>query len=311
MDIDLLSRMVGELILDHDEVGLPGLGSFVAEIVPASFSDRGYTINPPYRRLSFHPVKNEQDLLVDLYAESNDVAREAARAILTGFLSEMKDLLISKKTIVFPGLGRLRATKENNFFFVCNENLDIYPGGFGLEPISLKNHVETAEEVSEVVSTLASIVSPTAEPVPAADTAEPSGEPAGLVDVAGEPAVEPVELIDDVDEPAVESVGAVAGIEEAAEDPVELVDDGGQTAPAPAPAPTPAPVPVAATAHPSPRSHSHSHKHRRKHKFLKIVAILFAIAAVAFAAFLILAGVAPDFIDSILYTPEELRILNY
>ena len=29
------------------------------------------------------------------------------------------------------------------------------------------------------------------------------------------------------------------------------------------------------------------------------------------AAFLILAHVAPDFIDSILYTPEELRIINY
>ena len=33
MDIDLLSKMVKELILDNDRVVLPGLGSFVAEIV--------------------------------------------------------------------------------------------------------------------------------------------------------------------------------------------------------------------------------------------------------------------------------------
>ena len=53
MDIDLLAKMVRETILDHDAVTLPGIGSFMAEIVPSSFSDKGYTINPPYRRLFF------------------------------------------------------------------------------------------------------------------------------------------------------------------------------------------------------------------------------------------------------------------
>ena len=38
--------MVKEVILDRDRVVLPGLGTFVAEMVPASFSDKGYTINP-------------------------------------------------------------------------------------------------------------------------------------------------------------------------------------------------------------------------------------------------------------------------
>ena len=72
MDIDLLSKMVKELILDRDEVTLPGVGTFVAETVPASFSDRGYTINPPYRRLSFRQRQNAEDnCLIELYARSN------------------------------------------------------------------------------------------------------------------------------------------------------------------------------------------------------------------------------------------------
>ena len=41
MDIDLLSKMVKELILDNDRVVLPGLGCFVAEMVPSTFSDKG------------------------------------------------------------------------------------------------------------------------------------------------------------------------------------------------------------------------------------------------------------------------------
>ena len=44
MDIDLLSTMVKEVMMNHDSVTLPGLGSFMAELVPASFSDKGYTI---------------------------------------------------------------------------------------------------------------------------------------------------------------------------------------------------------------------------------------------------------------------------
>ena len=42
-----------------------------------------------------------------------------------------------------------------------------------------------------------------------------------------------------------------------------------------------------------------------------LLIIFAALAVLALATFLILARVAPDFIDSILYTPEQLRIINY
>ena len=110
MDIDLLSKMVKELILDEDRVTLPGLGSFVAEIVPAAFSDKGYTINPPYRRLFFRSRPDQGEELVNFYASSNKLEKEVAEKIIKDFLSELKDVLHDKKTVVFPGLGRLRAT---------------------------------------------------------------------------------------------------------------------------------------------------------------------------------------------------------
>lgn len=158
MDIDLLSKMVKELILDNDRVVLPGLGSFVAEIVPSTFSDRGYTINPPYRRLFFRSKPDEGDMLISFYAESNGVEPDLAERIIKDFIGELKSVLHSKKTVVFPGLGRLRATKENNIFFVADEDLDIYPAGFGLEPISLKTHEETRQEVTAAVESLKEIM---------------------------------------------------------------------------------------------------------------------------------------------------------
>ncbi len=161
MDIDLLSKMVKELILDNDEVSLPGVGSFVAELVPSSFSDKGYTINPPYKRLSFRKKADASDnVLIDFYAKSNNVDKETASKIVIDFLSEMQKVLELRKSIVFPGLGKLRATKENIFFFVADEDLDIYPEGFGLEPISLKTHEETPVEVSATIAALQDILNP-------------------------------------------------------------------------------------------------------------------------------------------------------
>ena len=167
MDIDLLAKMVKEAILDHDTVTLPGVGCFVAELVPSTFSDKGYTINPPYRRLYFSPKQGVDTYLVDLYARDNEEVDAAmANRILTEFLTEMKEVLKVKKTVALPGLGRLRATRENHFFFVADEDLDIYPEGLGLTPLSLKTHVETPEEVATAVAGLAELITETEEKIP-------------------------------------------------------------------------------------------------------------------------------------------------
>ena len=163
-----VSHQVLKLILDNERVVLPGLGSFVAEIVPASFSDKGYTINPPYRKLYFRSKPDEGSDLIPFYAKNNSVSVDVAEKVITDFVSELKAILFHKKTVIFPGLGRLRATKENNVFFVADEDLDIYPEGFAFEPISLKTHVETREEVQTVMEELKAIVDvPTSPDVPA------------------------------------------------------------------------------------------------------------------------------------------------
>ena len=189
MDIDLLSAMVKEVMMNHDSVTLPGLGSFMAELVPASFSDKGYTINPPYRRLYFIPHQGDDTLLADLYSTSNNVNIADATRILVEFLTEMREVLVARKIVVFPGLGRLRATRENHFFFVADEDLDIYPEGFGLEPVSLKTHEETPEEVHEAVSNLAQMLEPEPVPViPSAVEESPVPEPEPAPTAEPEPA---------------------------------------------------------------------------------------------------------------------------
>ena len=155
MDIDLFSDMLKGLILDNDEVTLPGLGTFVSEVMPSTFSDKGYTINPPYRKLSFRQRgSGNEEMMAEFYAKINGTDLETSKRILGEFIAGLRTTLQAKKVVIFPGLGRLRATKENTFFFIADEDLDIYRYGVGLEPVSLKTHEETRDEVAQSVAAL-------------------------------------------------------------------------------------------------------------------------------------------------------------
>ena len=367
MDIDLLSKMVKELILDNDKVVLPGLGCFTAEIIPASFSDKGYTINPPYRRLSFRSMPDEGHLLTQLYARSNNIELQMADRIVREFIAELKSVLFARKTVVFPGLGRLRATRENNVFFVADENLDIYPSGFGLEPVSLKNHQESREEVAAAMQNLASILEPSAQTrevtspqsheVPSPQATDPTyvtdSEP--VIELVDEPIIEPVADFEPTAEPTAEPVAEPAAkpTAEPAAKPVtepvaELVAE--PTAeplaepaaeplaePVAEPVAEPAAEPVAepiaeSAAEPVADSTSADRTPARKasddkaaeqgtarrkalRKTLRRAAriVLYSIASIAvlLGIYVIVAHLAPDFMDQILYSAEELEVLNY
>lgn len=306
MDIDLLSKMVKELILDNERVVLPGLGSFVAEIVPASFSDKGYTINPPYRKLYFRSKPDEGSDLIPFYAKNNSVSEDVAEKVITDFVSELKAILFHKKTVIFPGLGRLRATKENNVFFVADEDLDIYPEGFGLEPISLKTHDASSAEVKAVVSDLKSILTESEPPVAVVEETvmveTPNEQPAvdvveeTVVDSVEEPAVEVSdEAAEAVSEEPVEEELPVAELAEEVEVETDAVVEEVENEVVAEEVEQPAEAPV-------------------RKSFWKIIlkAIMWLAISVAvlMAAYVAVAHLCPQWIDQFLYTPEELELLN-
>lgn len=283
MDIDLLSKMVKELILDNDRVVLPGLGCFVAEMVPSTFSDKGYTINPPYRRLYFRSRPDQGDALTRLYAEGNGVEMEIADKIITDFVTELKSVLFSKKTVIFPGLGRLRATKENAVFFVADEDLDIYPAGFGLEPVSLKTHQESAAEVSAAVEGLKHILEvPEPEPAP-----QPAPQPELQPESQPEPVIVPV--VESIPEPKGDEVSEI--VLEHEEESMVAVEYG-------------CPYDV--------YEEKPAVKSRKAYvKVLMAILLTVLVLAVLLGAYIAVAKFAPQWLDTILYTPEELEILNY
>lgn len=285
MDVDLLSKMIKELILDNDKVVLPGLGAFVAEIVPASFTDKGYTINPPYRRLSFRSKPDDGDLLIDFYASSNSLNHDVAEKVIRDFISELRSILYMKKVVVLPGLGRLRATKENAVFFICDEELDIYPEGFGLEPISLKTHQETREEVKAAVGELRAIVD---EPVPAPVLEGPAEAPVEVQPVVAVAADQPEEHMPAILAEPEKNVPAVQAEPEHV--PAVQVEQVVETEKV-----------QEKEARPSAGTNR---------KWGKILLWLIILAVLLLIVFIGVSRMYPQLMDNILYSTEELEILN-
>lgn len=270
MDIQQLSTMVRDLVLQQDKVVVPGLGVFCAELVPASFSDRGYTLNPPYRKLSFEA---EGPSAVPRQEDSRYLVKAEA-AELQQCIASLRSELQSSKCVELPLLGKLRLTTSGEMYFIADPDLDIYPDAFGLHPVSMKNH---DPQISDAALSALDIDTPMIEPTPQPESAQPAPQseapqapaPAQLAEAPQIPVSEPAE-------------------------------------------PEPTPTPTAETPQTSiPEENTmQEDTAKKKHPALKVIGIVILVLMLAMIAFRLLALIAPDFIDSILYTEEELRLLG-
>ena len=227
MDIQQFSTTLRDLLLVQDKVAVPGLGLFSAGLEPASFSDRGYTVNPPYRKLVFKPESLVTESLV------NAATLPVDEQELKKCVDDLKAALQSERCVELPLLGKFRFTTSGELFFVPDPELDIYPDAFGLHPVSMKNHDPQQEEQ-----------------------------------------ITPL----DIDTPIIE----------------------------PAPALVPAPAPANQT----PMTQNTETAPSPNRKVLRILGTVLLVLVLAMLVFRLVAIVAPDFIDSILYTEEELRLLG-
>ncbi|MGM9792318.1 MAG: hypothetical protein ACI3Y4_07970 [Candidatus Cryptobacteroides sp.] len=272
MDIQQLSTMVRDLVLQQDKVVVPGLGVFSAELVPASFSDRGYTLNPPYRKLSFEA---ENPSTASQQEDSRNIIKADA-AQLQQCVADLRTELQSSKCVELPLLGKLRLTTSGELYFIADPDLDIYPDAFGLHPVSMKNH---EPQISDADLSALDVDTPMIEPAQQPEAPQPE-------------APQPEDL-------------------KPAQQPVPRPDEEQPVAPAPQ---TPVTVSQATAEAPqTPISEENTmteENTKKKHPALKVIGIVILVLMVAMIAFRLLALIAPDFIDSILYTEEELRLLG-
>lgn len=180
MEIGVFSKYVKDLIIDHDKVEIPGLGIFYARFEGAHFSDNRATIYPPTRYVVFREEEvpaEAGELLYEAVASGESIAADQAQTELDWCVSRLKTELRASKRCELPGLGVMRANSRNDFFFVADDDLDVFPDGFGLEPVCIKMNQPA----------------PTSSPAPApAPAPAPVPAPVPMPEPEPEPAAEPI-----------------------------------------------------------------------------------------------------------------------
>lgn len=244
MTIESFTSCLEEFIMEHDRLLVPGLGAFTAGLQAATISDNGFTINPPYRKLEFIYGEDlgigENEQYDYLYSIKEKMDLEKVREELAEIISEIKREVEVNSLVELPGLGKLRSLGDGHLFFVMDKDAQIYPEGFALSSVSLKNRVSG---IPEVVAALKPVEQPVAatEGHNEAETSEPAE-------------------------------GAVSK--------EQKVADG------------------------------LARKKKRMPVVVKVILWLLGIALLLLAGFMALAYFCPDFIDTLLYSPDEIELLK-
>ena len=250
MTIESFTSCLEEFIMEHDRLLVPGLGSFTAGLQAATISDNGFTINPPYRKLEFIYGEDlgigENEQYDYLYSIKEKMDLEKVREELAEIISEIKREVEANSLVELPGLGKLRSLGDGHLFFVMDKDAQIYPEGFALTSVSLKNRVSGIPEVVAAPKPVEQPVAATEghNEAETSETAEPS-------------------------EPAEEAVSKE-----------QKVADG------------------------------LARKKKRMPVVVKVILWLLGIALILLAGFMALAYFCPDFIDTLLYSPDEIELLK-
>lgn len=250
MTIESFTSCLEEFIMEHDRLLVPGLGSFKAGLQAATISDNGFTINPPYRKLEFIYGEDlgigENEQYDYLYSIKEKMDLEKVREELAEIISEIKREVEANSLVELPGLGKLRSLGDGHLFFVMDKDAQIYPEGFALSSVSLKNRVSG---IPEVVA-------------------------------APKPVEQPVAATEGHNEAETSETAETTVTAEEAVSKEQKVADG------------------------------LARKKKRMPVVVKVILWLLGIALLLLAGFMALAYFCPDFIDTLLYSPDEIELLK-
>lgn len=169
MNIGLFSKIIKEMLACNRRAAIPNFGTFVVNEMPATFSDKGFTVNPPYYRVDFISSVEDDGEFAGIYSKYNNIDRQRAERLLAQFLADLKSELFSMGNVTMPGLGRLKVTAGNFLVFVQDEDLRIIPELDCLLPVSLKSLSPSAPSPVEIKPAETETAMPKSkEPEPAA-----------------------------------------------------------------------------------------------------------------------------------------------
>lgn len=150
MTVTELSNITKILLLRHERVQIPSMGTLLLENIPSQIINDGTAITPPCCKIHFDSSEAEMDfsdsLLVKEYAASKDITSKKAEEEVRSLIMSLKKELLENSNLSFPEFGRLLFSDNSTFTFEPHPSFEPQAESFGLESLPLRAMPEPESE---------------------------------------------------------------------------------------------------------------------------------------------------------------------
>ena len=150
MTVTELSNITKILLLRHERVQIPSMGTLLLENIPSQIINDGTAITPPCCKIHFDSSEEDMDfsesLLVKEYAASKDITSKKAEEEARSLVMSLKKELLENSHLSFPEFGRLLFSDNSTFTFEPHPSLETQAESFGLESLPLRAMPEPIQE---------------------------------------------------------------------------------------------------------------------------------------------------------------------
>ena len=138
MKVQELTQILIDELKKSSKAVLPNIGIFLIEDVPSKFSNDGKSISAPTKRLIFN----------DIYKRNSKEAEIATKLVSEQMCDEIVSQLKKEGNVELPGLGVLKMEEANNnsaakISFIVDNEFVADPDAYGLEDIHLEEEMAT------------------------------------------------------------------------------------------------------------------------------------------------------------------------
>ena len=131
-----INQIIKELLQLHDCVIYPNLGGFVAQYSPANFDEKKSVLSPPHKQILFNKnLVNNDGLLLNAFAQKNNISYENATERLKDILIEINKNLKTQNYHEFQGIGILY--KNEGVLNFKQKSNNLLSSSYGLMPLNI------------------------------------------------------------------------------------------------------------------------------------------------------------------------------
>ena len=116
--MDIVKYIV-EILIEKDQVVIPGLGSFITEYNSAKIHPVDHTFAPPVKSIIFDEITTDDDLLARRISEGENISLATADKEIKNFSDKILIDIQKKKISVIKGLGTFSINFENIITFTA------------------------------------------------------------------------------------------------------------------------------------------------------------------------------------------------